>query len=412
MNTNQRLRWAAGVATAAAVFSSGAASGRVVPAVPQSQCEGNTAFACELYGKLKSAAGDGNVFFSPYSISMALAMTSAGARGETDAQMVKALHFEPDPARRHAAFGAMEANLNAVQKKGQVKLSVANSLWPQQDYKLLKSFLSLVREHYGASVTPLDFRASETARKTINTWVEGKTNQKIKDLIPGGALNATTRLVLVNAIYFKGNWTSPFKAEETQEQPFRLQSGQTVRAPLMFQQKHFNYAEDDEVQALELPYAGDDLSMIVLLPRKEDGLASLENSFSPAKLAKWTQAMWSPDVKVYLPKFKMTCRFSLNDTLKAMGMSNAFDQAQADFSGMDGSRSLFISAAVHKAFVEVNEQGTEAAAATGISMALAALPRPPIEFRADHPFIFLIRERSTGSILFIGRVTQPTIAGE
>jgi len=306
----------------------------------------------------------------------------------------------------------MEANLNAVQKKGQVKLSVANSLWPQQDYKLLKSFLSLVREHYGASVTPLDFRASEPARKMINIWVEDKTNQKIKDLIPGGVLSAATRLVLVNAIYFKGNWTSPFKAEETKEQPFRLQSGQTVQAPLMFQQKHLSYAEDDELQSLELPYAGDDLFMIVLLPRKADGLASLESSLSPANLAKWTQAMSSSDVKVYLPKFKMTCRFSLNDTLKAMGMSNAFDQAQADFSGMDGSRNLFISAAVHKAFVEVNEQGTEAAAATGIAMGLTALPRRPIEFRADHPFIFLIRERSTGSILFIGRVTHPTAAGE
>ncbi|MCX6901486.1 MAG: serpin family protein [Verrucomicrobia bacterium] len=395
-----------------AVLGSGAVFGGVVPAALQSQREGNTAFACELYAKLKSTAGDANVFFSPYSISTALAMTSAGARGETDAQMVKALHFEPDQAKRHAAFCAMEANLNAVQKKGQVKLSVANSLWPQKDFTLLESFLGLIREHYGASLTPLDFRASERARKTINTWVESKTNQKIKDLIPGGALNAATRLVLVNAIYFKGSWTSPFKADATKEAPFRLTSGQTVQAPLMFQKKHFGYGENEEMQMLELPYAGDDLSMLVLLPRKADGLATLESSLSAANLSKWTAAMWSPDVKVYLPKFKMTCRFGLNDTLRAMGMSDAFDPGKADFSGMDGNRDLFISAALHKAFVEVNEEGTEAAAATGIMMRATALPRPPIEFRADHPFIFLIREKNTGSILFLGRVTNPTVAGE
>lgn len=412
MKTNLRLRWTAGAAWAAVILGGGAAWGGVVPAALQTQRDGNTAFACELYAKLKSAAGDANVFFSPYSISTAFAMTSAGACGETDAQMVKALHFEPDPAKRHAAFAAMEADLNAVQKKGQVKLSVANSLWPQKDYALLESFLGLVRENYGASVTPLDFRASEAARKTINTWVEDKTNQKIKDLIPGGVLDAMTRLVLVNAIYFKGDWTSPFRAEATKEAPFHLPSGQTVQAPLMFQKKHFGYGATDDLQLLEMPYAGDDLSMLVLLPRKADGLAALENSLSAANLAKWTAAMWSPDVMVYLPKFKMIYRFGLNDTLKAMGLSDAFDAGKADFSGMDGGRNLFISAAVHKAFVEVNEQGTEAAAATGITMGLTALPAPPIVFRADHPFIFLIREKSSGSILFIGRVTNPTVAGK
>jgi len=412
MNTNLKLRWMVGVAMTTAVLGGGAAFGGVVPAALQTQREGNAAFACELYAKLKNAVGDANVFFSPYSISTALAMTSAGARGETDAQMVKALHFEPDPAKRHAAFGEMESRLNLVQKKGQVKLSVANSLWPQKDYALLESFLGLVRENYGASVTPLDFRATEAARKTINTWVEDKTNQKIKDLIPGGVLDAMTRLVLVNAIYFKGNWTSPFMAEATKDAPFQLPSGQTVQAPLMFQKKHFRYGANDDLQTLEMPYAGDDLSMLVLLPKKADGLAALENNLTAANLAKWTQEMRSPDVMVYLPKFKMTCRFGLNDTLKAMGMSDAFDSGKADFSGMDGGRNLFISAAVHKAFVEVNEQGTEAAAATGIAMGLTALPMPPMEFRADHPFIFLIREKSSGSILFIGRVTNPTVAGE
>ncbi|MBI5684280.1 MAG: serpin family protein [Verrucomicrobia bacterium] len=412
MTTHLRLRRAAGVAMAAAVLNGGAAGRGETPPALQTQREGNTAFACELYAKLAGAAGDANVFFSPHSISTALAMTSAGARGDTGAQMVKTLHFEPDPAKRHAAFAAMEANLNAVQKKGRVKLSVANSLWPQKDFALLESFLGLVRQNYGASVTPLDFSATETARKTINTWVEDKTNQKIRDLIPGGVLSAATRLVLVNAIYFKGDWASPFMAGATRPQPFRLLSGQTAQAPLMFQMKHFGYTEDETTQVLEMPYAGDDLSMLVLLPKKTGGLAALENSLTPANLAKWTQSMSSPEVRVYLPKFKMTCRFGLNDTLKAMGMGDAFDPGRADFSGMDGGRNLFISAALHKAFVEVNEQGTEAAAATGIGIALTSLPAPPIEFRADHPFLFLIREKSTDSILFIGRVTNPTVAGE
>lgn len=411
MNLNLKRRWAAG-AILATVLGAGTTLGGNAPADFQAQREGNTAFACGLYAKLRSAAGDANVFFSPYSISTALAMTSAGARGETEAQMVKALHFEPDPAGRHAVFAAMESDLNAVQKKGQVKLSVANSLWPQKEHPLLRSFLDLTRKCYGASVTPLDFRAPEQARKTINTWVEDKTNQKIKDLIPGGVLNADTRLVLVNAIYFKGNWSSPFKAAATEEAPFRLPSGQTVQAPLMFQKKHFNYGANDDLQVLEMPYAGDDLSMVVLLPKKADGLNVLENNLTAANLAKWTQGMGSPEVKVYLPKFKMTCRFSLNGTLQAMGVTNAFDPGKADFSGMDGGHNLFISAALHKAFVEVNEQGTEAAAATGIAMGMLALPVQPIEFRADHPFLFLIREKSTGSLLFVGRVTNPTVAGE
>ena len=411
MNVNLKRRLAAGAALATAL-GVGMTSGENAPADHQAQRDGNTAFACELYARLKSAAGDANVFFSPYSISTALAMTSAGARGGTETQMVKTFHFEPDPAKRHAAFAAMEADLNAVQKKGQVKLSVANSLWPQKKYPLLQGFLDLTKKYYGASVTPVDFTEPEPTRQKINTWVEDKTNQKIKDLIPGGVLDANTRLVLVNAIYFKGTWSTPFKAEATKDAPFRLSSGKTVQAPLMFQKKHFKYGANDGLQVLEMPYAGDDLSMIVLLPKKADGLDALENNLTAANLAKWTQEMGSPDVNVYLPKFKMTCRFSLNGTLRTMGVTDAFDPGKADFSGMDGGRNLFISAALHKAFVEVNEQGTEAAAATGIAMGLLALPVQPIEFRADHPFLFLIREKSTGSILFIGRVMNPTAAGD
>ncbi len=411
MKTNLKRQLAAGTILAA-VLGAATTRGQNTPADFQKQCEGNTAFACDLYARLKSEAGDANVFFSPYSISTALAMTSAGARGETEAQMAKALHLEPEPTKRHAAFAAMEADLNAVQKKGRIQLSVANSLWLHQRYSLLEGFLNLTKQCYGASVTPVDFAEPESARKKINVWVEHKTNQKIKDLIPGGVLTGGTRLVLVNAIYFKGTWASPFRTEATTEAPFRLSSGKTVQAPFMFQKKHFKYRATDDVQVLEMPYVGNDLSMVILLPRKVDGLGAVESNLTAVNLATWTEDMGLPDVKVSLPKFKTTCRFSLNGTLQALGMIDAFESGKADFSGMDGGRTLFISAALHKAFVEVNELGTEAAAATGMAMALTALPAPPVEFRADHPFLFLIREKSTGSILFLGRVTNPTAAGE
>lgn len=367
---------------------------------------GNTAFATDLYAKLKNEKD--NIFFSPYSISTALAMTYAGARGNTAEQMTKVLHFAVPQNRLHPTFAALEAELNAIQKKGKIQLSIANSLWPQKGYPFLPEYVDLLKRHYGTTVTPLDYAgATEAARKTINDWVETKTNRKITDLIKPGVLDSLTRLVLANAVYFKGNWISQFDSKQTAEQPFHTAPNKQVKCQLMARKGTYAYAETPELQVLELPYAGDDLSMIALLPMKTDGIGALEADLTAVKLTEWTKALRKCDVMVSLPKFKLTCEFSLKKTLTAMGMADAFS-GNADFSGMDGCRSLFISVVLHKAYVDVNEQGTEAAAATAVGVPLGGASEPVSVFRADHPFVFLIRDKHNGSILFLGRVTDPT----
>ncbi len=371
---------------------------------------GDTALALDLYQKLR--ATEGNLFFSPYSISTALAMTYAGARGDTETQMAQTLHFTLSQSTLHPTFAALEARLRSVQEKGDILLQIANALWPHVDYPFLETFLALTEEFYGVSITPLDYGDPETARQKINTWVEEKTQDKIKELIPPGVLDALTRLVLVNAIYFKGNWASQFAKEQTRTAPFLVTSSQKVEAPLMTQEHPFRYGETDRLQILELPYVGNDLSMIVLLPKEVDGLAKLETALTTPNLAQWTSRLWETEVRVFLPRFKIAQGFRLNDTLTVMGMIDAFDELKADFSGMDGKENrLYIGAVLHKAFVDVNEEGTEAAAATAVIMLRAPTSPPPI-FRADHPFIFLIRENSTGSILFLGRVLDPTLIAD
>jgi serine protease inhibitor len=362
----------------------------------------NTAFAADLYAKLKNEKG--NLFFSPYSISTALAMTLAGARGDTGQQMANVLHFAVLQGRLHPTFAALETELNAVQMKGKVQLSVANSLWPQRGHPFLPEYVGLLQQYYGASVTPLDYAgAAEAARKTINDWVERETDRKIIDLIKPGVLGRDTLLVLANAVYFKGNWVSQFDPKRTTKQPFRIAPGNDVKCPSMTREGTYAYAETPDLQMMELPYAGNDLSMLVLLPRKIDGIGVLENELSAAKLTEWVNALHKREVMVSLPKFKLTCEFGLAKTLAAMGMTAAFNDG-ADFSGMDGTRSLFVSAVIHKAFVDVNEEGTEATAATAVAMPCG----PVTVFRVDHPFIFLIRDKHNDSILFLGRVTDPT----
>ena len=367
---------------------------------------GNNGFALELYAKL--CGREGNLFLSPFSISTALAMTYAGARGETEAQMAKVLHFALGQKRLHPAFEELITGLYAEKKKQGYQLVVANALWGQEGYGFLKEFLELTRTYYGAGLHELDFKgATEPARKTINTWVERKTKGKIKDLIKPGVLSALTRLVLTNAIYFKGDWASKFKEGETKESPFTLLSGKKVTVPMMNQTEEFKYMEDEKLQALELPYVGDKLSMVVFLPRKIDGLGDLEKSLTVESLSKWLRALRKRKVIVLLPKFKMTSEFGLADVLRSLGMTDAFSLPPADFSGMDGKKDLFISAVIHKAFVEVNEEGTEAAAATAVVMGLTAvMPEQPPVFRADHPFTFIIRETESNSILFMGRVSK------
>lgn len=381
-------------------------------AAADSLARDNSAFALDLYHQL--AATDGNVFFSPYSISTALAMTYAGARGNTEKEMAATLRFSLDQKKVHPAFAAVDAQLKRVQRTGNIRLAVANSLWPQVGHPFLDDYLSLLKEQYGVSIKAVDYtKASEDARKLINNWVEDKTEDKIKDLVQPGVLGADTRLVLVNAIYFKGKWQSQFKAANTVNLPFHVSTRESVDARMMLQTHTFRYASLPSLEILELPYAGDELSMTVLLPRATDGARELAGNLSADTINGWLGELAEREVSVILPRFKMTSSFSLNGTLSSMGMVDAFDSAKADFTGMDGrSDWLFIGAVLHKAFVEVNEEGTEAAAATAVALeALGFEAQPPVAFRADHPFVFLIRERQTGSILFLGRVSDPTREG-
>jgi serine protease inhibitor len=367
---------------------------------------GNTQFALELYSKL--AKSDGNLFFSPYSISTALAMTHAGARGNTAKQMADVMHFNIKGDDLHRTFGSLVNTLNKSGDKGPYQLAVANALWGQKAYRFLKPFTNLVEKNYDAGMNRVDFKTqTEAARLTINRWVEDNTNNKIRDLLKKGILTPLTRLVLTNAIYFKGDWASQFKKDATRDMPFTLAGGKKIDVPMMYQKQKFKYGETRDCQMLELPYKGNDLSMVVFLPKKASGLAALEKKLTPKSIAQWTRRMWKRKVYVYLPKFKMTCEFGLKDVLIKMGMKDAFTPGVADLSGMDGTKYLFISAVVHKAFVDVNEEGTEAAAATAVVVATKSLAPRPLIFKADRPFIFIIRHNQTGSILFLGRAANP-----
>jgi len=379
---------------------------------------GNNEFAFDLYSKLRDK--EGNLFLSPYSISTALALAYCGARGETESQMATTLHLPTAPGettalkdtlaqmRFHSAFGKIIKDLNERGEKGGYQLNVANALWGQKGYGFLEEYLEQIETNYRGKLNEVDFiRAGETARRTINKWVEKKTNNKIKNLIPKGVLDSMTRLVLTNAIYFKGNWARQFKKDKTKDAPFTLVDGEKVDAAMMNQTAEFGYMETGSFQGLELPYVDDELSMIIMLPKEIDGLDKFEKTLTVENLSKWMSKFRKREVVVSVPKFKMTSQFGLASVLKSMGMTDAFS-SNANFSGINGKRDLFISAVIHKAYVDVNEEGTEAAAATGVVMKLTSIgpARTPV-FKADHPFLFLIRDNHSGSILFIGRVMNP-----
>ena len=381
------------------------------PAITADQAtvaEGNNAFAVDLYGQLRKQ--DGNLFFSPESISTAFAMAYAGARGTTSVQMANTLHFALPPDRLHPAMGTLLTSLNAAHPGYQ--LHVADALWAEKDFTFLDDYLKLTSADYGAGFNRVDFKgAPESVRQTINQWVEQKTENKIKDLIPPRAISPATRLVLTNAIYFKGDWETKFDKAQTQDEDFHLSAAQNVKAPLMHSSAKFGYFKGDTFQALNIPYKSGELSMVVLLPNDVAGLPALEKSMTAANVNQWlSQLHVGPKVIVTLPKFKMTDQLELSNALGALGMAQAFQPGTADFSGMTGRRDFWISSAIHKAFIDVNEEGTVAAAATGIVMRSMAMQReqPPIVFRADHPFLFLIRDNRSGGILFMGRVADPT----
>lgn len=370
--------------------------------------KGNNEFAWEIYGALKGEKG--NLFFSPFSLRTALAMTYAGARGETAAQMEKVLRFAPQDPTLHAAIARTIAGM-APGKEDGYKLTVANSLWGQQGYGFLKPFLDTCKANYGSGLSEVDFiNACEEARGRINLWVEGQTNRKIKDLIPPGGLTDLTRLVLVNASWFKGDWLNKFTALSTRDKPFFLDATEKVTVPLMYRGGGgYRYAETNGVQILEMPYQGDKMAMVVLLPREKDGIGKLEALLSAGEVAAWVESLRPSDtICVHLPKFKVTYGTKeMTGLFKAMGMALPFEAA--DFAGMNGRKDLFISAIFHKGFVDVNEEGTEAAAATAVSAPCceSVVVAPPPVFRADHPFVFLIREKASGNILFLGRLMNP-----
>lgn len=384
------------------------------PAVNQadmtSLADGNTAFAFTLYQSLKKA--DGNFFYSPYSISEALAMTYGGARGTTEKQMAETLQFLLAQSQLHPAFNKLDQELakrgqGAQGKDGKgFRLNVVNAIWGQQDYNFQSAYLDLLAQNYGAGLRVLDFKKSpEPSRQTINQWVSDQTEQRIKDLLPQGSISPITRLVLTNAIYFNAAWLNPFEKSATASGPFHLLTGTDVSVSMMKQTKSYGFASGDSYQAVEIPYDGRELSMVVLLP-KSGRFSSFESALTGQQVQTIIRSLKSQSVNLTMPKFKFDSQFGLKPMLSAMGMPVAFTD-EADFSGMNGRRDLTITDVFHKAFVSVDEDGTEAAAATGVVVGVTSAPLEPVQVTLDRPFIFLIRDIQTGAILFVGRVLNP-----
>jgi len=365
---------------------------------------GMNRFAAAAYRQLAQTSV--NLILSPFSISTALSMLLDGARGHTAAGMAAALDQLQTGPGYHAAVAALAAELTKQANLGGNQLAIANGLWVQQGFPVESEFEHTIRTLYQAPLTSLDFNADQ-ARQEINSWTAQHTNDRIPELFESGSIDPATRLILTSAIYFYGKWRSPFDPSGTRAEPFQLGGGRTVDAKFMHQKADFLYGETPSAQILEMPYQGTPLAFDILLPKANDGLAELERSIKSDTLSAWFGALTSHKVEAAIPKFRVESVFSLRDMLSRMGMADAFGGA-ADFSGIDGRRDLFAGEVVHKAFVEVSEEGTEAAAATGVKMRMLAMrPQEQTIFRADHPFAFFIRDTASGVILFEGRLVQP-----
>ena len=369
--------------------------------------EANNRFAINLYSQYKSE--EGNIFFSPFSISTAMAMVYEGAEGKTAKEIKSVFGFPKYDNSRRNQYSNLLSEINKKDKE--YALNTANALWAEQDFQFLDEYLTTVEKYYGGKTTNLDFKNEwEASRLIINNWVEDKTNDKIKDLLPEDVIDADTRLVLTNAIYFKAKWLIQFDADKTSDENFRVNPDKSIKVPMMqptSQKSTFNYTQNKDLQILEMPYAGEDLSMLILLPLDDD-IEALENSFTIEKLTEWKKSLRKRRVKIYIPKFKFETKYFMKNTLINLGIPTAFTDS-ADFSGMTGAKDLKIDKVIHQAFIEVNEEGTEAAAATAVVLGIRSKKPPTPIFKADHPFIFIIQQKETGNILFMGRVNNPKI---
>ncbi len=365
--------------------------------------DANNQFASDLYSKYRSR--DGNIFFSPFSISTALAMTYEGAKGKTAEEMQAVLHLPDDKQKIRSDFVSIYDEMNKADKA--YMLTTANALWAQKDYPFVSNYFSTIDTYYKGKVTNLDFKTeTEKSRVTINNWVENHTYNKIKNIIPSGILTSDTRLVLTNAMYFKANWSIQFYPQNTMDGKFYVNSSVSVNSKMMPQYSYFNYSETSNLQILEMDYSGNDLSMLVILPR-ENNLDQIENIFNKENLTEWKKNMTGKEVQLTFPKFKFETKYFMAKDLAEMGMPAAFKLPDADFTGMSPTGELYIGEVIHQTFVEVTEYGTEASAAT-VEIMAGASPEPPKTFNADHPFIFIIQQKSTGNILFMGRLTDPS----
>lgn len=384
---------------------------------PKSVTKYNTEFAFDLYKNLNEKDKEKNVFLSPYSISTAMAMTYSGANGETAKELAKGMHFNSDVKKSDEEFKWLIDAINSL-NNSDVKISVANRLFGDKRFKFNLSYLEGINNNYGAPLEKVDYiNDLEGSRKKINTWVEDKTNNKIKELIKKSVLDDSTKLVLVNAIYFYGDWAKQFDSTRTRKSDFYLNNDTKIQNKLMWQKDYFQFMSADDFQAIRMPYKGNTLYMEVYLPNKKDGIKDFEKLLTSENHEKWNKDFKSEEVIVTFPKYKMTCDFSLGEIFEEkMGMKTAFSDA-ADFYGMveKKEKGLKISKVIHKAFIDVSEKGTEAAAATAVMMIKTTSsahrePNPYKIFTADHPFFFMIKDKATGSILFMGKVMDPSKA--
>ncbi len=387
---------------------------------------GHNAFALDLYGRLKGAGG--NLLFSPYSIHSALAMTRAGAAGETAAQMDRVLHLPSGAGSSAGMAAAWKALVGLVataplatdhgpEGRKQVaaySLSVANALWGQRGFPFVPAYRALLKDAFGAELTDVDFAQGPLVRQQINDWVLAKTNQKIKDLIPDGMPTPDTRLALVNAIHFLAQWDEPFSERATELKDFTDEKGQVVKVKMMRRNAWFRSFEDQDARVLAIPYKGGAAEMLLVLPKDPAGLAALEAGLTPERIGGWGQRKEGGKTALELPRFKFEAATDLSTTLVAMGMPDAFAASKADFSGMAShpQEPLYIGVVLHKAFIAVDEKGTEAAAATAVMMRAGSAPNPeqPVPFVCDRPFLFFLRHVSTGALLFAGRLSAPEAA--